>query len=172
MEFRTDVPGEEKGEDSGGSNDYVDTLLTQAKKELAKSPEKRVAFANGLYENYGVDPSITALFIPGLENDLEKMQENAQEDTTEGQQPKMDDEVSTNQLQSKRNEGNATVRNTQTEEKGKPMPEVDNKLTPEDILKVVQGMIETLGEDTTLGELETLVEANPDIVEREIDEYL
>lgn len=169
MEFRTDVPGEEKDDNSGGvESDLIDNALQQAKKQLAKDPQKRVQLARGLQENYGIDPQLTALFVPGLEEDIQKAQ-NEQENQ-EAHKPNKQD---TNMERSQAAQSvEAIPANTAKEAQEQNMPEVNNQMTPDDILKVVEGMIDTLGEDTTLGELKTLVKNNPDLVEREIDEYL
>lgn len=153
MEFRTRPPGSDGGEDggdSGGNNDVVEKLFQQTKKQLAKDPEKRVQLASALQENYGIDPQITSLFVPGLDEDIKQAQKQVQESQN-------------NVSNGQNNMGNQT----------KEMPqEVENETTVEDIQQIIGKAKTMLGEETTLEELEEIMENNPSQIRGLIQTYL
>lgn len=163
MEFRTRPPGsggDSSDSGSSGDSDVVDQLLQQTKKQLAKDPQKRVQLATTLQENYGIDPQITSLFVPGLEDDIREMQE-VQEEATNTQQPAMEQPKNDSSV-------NQNVPNQmETKEMSQEPP-----LTDEDLKELVTDLKDVLGPETTLEELEEIINNNTGQVNNLIQMYL
>lgn len=161
MEFRTDSldPGGDDENEGGGGNDIFDEALERAKQELAKDPEKRIQLAAKLEENYGIDPQITSLFVPGLENDIQELENEGQNQSAN---PNME---------STRNSGNNQPNPIPNKPENTEMPS-QVEFTVDDMLEVVEKFQDFLGDEATLIEVKNFVENNRDIVERELEEYL
>ncbi len=152
MEFRTrSLDNEGDGGDASQESEVFDQLINQAKKQLAKDPQKRVNLAKNLYENYGIDPQITALFVPNLENDIQDLQEGKENAPTNQTNPEP---------------ANTNVPQNQNQVQTMPEP-VD--ITSQDVIDVVESFQDYLGNEATLEETKEFIEDNSDIVQREID---
>jgi len=160
MEFRTRSLDNQGDNDESENSDAIEQLLNQAKKQLAKDPQKRVNLAKNLYENYGIDPSITALFVPNLENDLQEAKGDTGNNAANSQNAQ-------NQTGKTPNQNQVPKAQTETQEV-KPMPEKVS-ITTDDVIEVVESFQDYLGEDATLEETKQFIKDNEDIVQNEID---
>lgn len=173
MEFRTRPPGGESGaesQSSSSSNDIVETAFKQFLDRVQEDEQAQVQIAGALQDNYGVPPQLLAPVFPALQGEIEA-QEQAQEPqpgnrqgraTIEGGQEQQAQAQEQPQIQQQHMPTKAEDTDSSTEA----------EVTPEQITELLDSIMAILGEDTTLEELQLYIEDNPDLVKREIENYI